>query len=54
MKSNLKAIRENKSIPSRSGKETAVVACLEIVEGSSRDVVIKFPHHVPWPISNPN
>lgn len=29
-------------------------ACLEIIKGPSRDVVIEFPHHVPWPISNPD
>ncbi|KAJ0950602.1 hypothetical protein HanPSC8_Chr02g0050101 [Helianthus annuus] len=28
--------------------------CLEIVESSSRDIIVKFLHHVPRSISHPN
>jgi hypothetical protein len=34
--------------------ESVIIAYLEIIKGSSRDVIIKFPHHVPRPISNPH
>ena len=34
--------------------QIAMETCLEVIKGTSRDVIIKFSHHVPWPISNTN